>query len=68
MSACSRCGAPFVCANADNTGQPCWCAELPPLIEVPEIPGASCWCPACLKAEMAQRQSALATTKIHNAD
>jgi hypothetical protein len=37
----------------------CWCASLPPLLPVPGKsaaipPGASCLCPDCLKARLAE--------------
>jgi len=55
MSACSRCGAVFSCAMADNADQPCWCTALPAAVPVPGQ-SASCWCPACLKQHIAELQ------------
>ncbi len=56
MSTCTRCGATFSCAMADGgpADQPCWCTELPPVVPVPgsATAGASCWCPACLRAHI----------------
>lgn len=53
MSVCSRCGAAFGCAMADGGTEPCWCTTLPPVVPVPGV-DASCWCPACLRAHIAQ--------------
>jgi len=53
MSQCSRCGAPFGCAMADGNAGPCWCTTLPPVVAVPGA-DAACWCPACLRAHIAQ--------------
>ncbi len=39
---CPKCGASFGCSTSN-----CWCAELPPVIEL--TPGAECYCPTCLK-------------------
>lgn len=51
--ACPRCGATFVCGN--EAGAPtCWCAELPPVLSLPAN-GAGCYCPACLRAIIAQQ-------------
>lgn len=59
MSTCSRCGASFGCAMVDGGAGPCWCTELPPAVPVPEAGGsaaqAACWCPACLRAHIAQQ-------------
>ena len=55
MSVCSLCGAPFSCAPADGVDGPCWCAELPPVMAVPALGADTCWCPACLKAALAER-------------
>ncbi|HBI69847.1 MAG TPA: hypothetical protein DDZ22_12800 [Massilia sp.] len=68
MSLCSRCGAAFGCAMADGGDGPCWCTQLPPVVPVPNVATAAvpasgtgvaaetaCWCPACLKAHIAER-------------
>ncbi len=48
MSQCAQCGAGFNCGIADTpVQQPCWCALLPTLGELPS--GGSCCCPACLQ-------------------
>lgn len=47
MSICSRCGASFGCAMADQLTAPCWCVVLAPVVPMPGV-DASCWCPACL--------------------
>ncbi|WP_084414689.1 cysteine-rich CWC family protein [Chitinibacter tainanensis] len=52
MSECSRCGAEFSCGVVAE--QPCWCQQYPPVLAVPSA-AASCWCPACLAAELAAR-------------
>jgi hypothetical protein len=59
MSICTRCGAPFGCAMADGSSEPCWCTTLPPVVPLPvqdagqgTAPG--CWCPACLRQHIAQ--------------
>ena len=54
MSVCSRCAAEFTCAMADQTGQPCWCAQLPLAPQLPIYPElmkdqASCYCPVCMQ-------------------
>jgi len=57
MSTCARCGADFSCAMADAdpalAAQPCWCTYMPAAVPVPSAPGASCWCPACLRQHIA---------------
>jgi len=53
MSLCNRCGAVFGCAMADGSTEPCWCTALPPVVPVPGVE-AACWCPACLRAHIAQ--------------
>jgi len=68
MSTCSRCGAAFGCAMVDGGDGPCWCTQLPPLVPVPNVAAGdmpvggagaavdtACWCPACLKAHIAQQ-------------
>jgi hypothetical protein len=60
MSICTRCGAPFGCAMADGSTEPCWCTALPPVVPVPAArdaardAGPGCWCPACLRQHIAQ--------------
>jgi hypothetical protein len=39
--------------GAGAAAQPCWCTYLPASLPVPSAPGASCWCPACLKQHIA---------------
>ena len=53
MSLCTRCGAAFGCAMADGADGPCWCTELPPVVPLPGVE-AGCWCPACLRAHIAE--------------
>ncbi len=55
MSTCSRCGASFDCAMADQLDAPCWCVALPAVVPVPGV-DASCWCPVCLKRHIAAQQ------------
>jgi hypothetical protein len=57
MSVCLRCGAPFSCAMLGEMDGPCWCTELPRFLPVPGV-GASCFCPGCLKMEIATQQAA----------
>ncbi|MFZ6847959.1 cysteine-rich CWC family protein [Undibacterium sp. RuRC25W] len=67
MSICQRCQTQFVCAVADNTGQPCWCMVLPALdvSVLPEgsvNPDATCLCAVCLpvwKTELIAAKSKL---------
>ncbi|WP_374486756.1 cysteine-rich CWC family protein [Zoogloea sp.] len=51
---CPACGAAFTCGM--NAGLPeCWCASLPPVLEVPSIaPGdvGACYCPDCLRRRL----------------
>ncbi len=61
MSICSRCGAVFGCAMADGSSEPCWCTTLPPVVPVPGVE-AGCWCPACLRAHIAQAAGATSLT------
>lgn len=61
MSACSRCGAPFLCAMADpGAAEPCWCTALPPVVALPQGPGGACWCRACLQAHIVAAADAAA--------
>lgn len=59
MSTCKRCGAEFNCAMADgNDGGPCWCTAMPPAVPVPSTDtDVTCWCPACLKLHIEQREA-----------
>ena len=65
MSTCKRCGASFNCAMVDgNDGGPCWCTALPPAVPLPSTSAGAdadvtCWCPACLKLHIEQRNAAL---------
>ncbi len=53
---CVRCGASFRCGNV--AGDPtCWCAELPPVMPL-DAAATSCFCPACLREEVARRVAA----------
>ena len=51
-STCSRCGAPFHCAVASGSPQPCWCTQMPAAVPLPAESGAGCWCPACLRQQI----------------
>jgi len=42
---------------ADGNDGPCWCTELPPVVPVPGV-DAACWCPACLRAHIAETDDA----------
>ncbi len=39
--------------SAANPAAPCWCTALPALLPVPQAGAAGCWCPDCLRAEIA---------------
>jgi hypothetical protein len=61
-SRCAQCGAEFRC-GMEGGDKECWCASLPPLMSLPESsatgsPAAGCFCPACLKAKLAQPRPA----------
>jgi hypothetical protein len=66
MSECSRCGKAFSCAMRDGAGDAdaaCWCTQLPflPRAQLPdESEPASCFCPDCLKAWIAEVQGGTA--------
>jgi hypothetical protein len=38
---------------ADGSAGPCWCTELPAIVPLPGV-DAGCWCPACLRAHIAE--------------
>jgi hypothetical protein len=38
---------------ADAGEGPCWCTRLPAVVPLPGI-DAACWCPACLRAHIAE--------------
>ncbi|HEX8477213.1 MAG TPA: cysteine-rich CWC family protein [Telluria sp.] len=59
MSTCTRCGAIFSCAMADNTTGACWCTALPAAVPVPQE-AAGCWCRICLETHIAD----LSRTKL----
>lgn len=53
-STCPQCGAEFRC-GMEGGDERCWCAELPPLPQLPAQSGefaASCLCPACLRGRL----------------
>jgi hypothetical protein len=62
MSACSRCGASFQCGMADAAPsadgaareEACWCTRMPILPPEAYAGSASCLCPACLAAKIAE--------------
>lgn len=54
-STCPRCGKPFTCGMQAGLER-CWCADLP-LIGPPDPEQKGCYCPDCLKALIAERQS-----------
>jgi ribosomal protein L34E len=48
---CPACGAAFTCGMNAGLAE-CWCASLPPALDVPAIPAGdvgACYCPDCLK-------------------
>lgn len=56
---CPGCGAAFTCGM--NAGLPeCWCASLPPILDVPAIPAGdvgACYCPDCLRRRIAEAEA-----------
>ncbi|MYM41346.1 hypothetical protein [Duganella qianjiadongensis] len=56
--------APAIDAASAQSGSsavaeaPCWCTELPMLLPVPVAGASGCWCPDCLRAEIAAQQRA----------
>jgi hypothetical protein len=57
MSICTECGAAFSCGMADaGADQPCWCSSMPklPAEALAASDAATCRCPACLKAWIAE--------------
>jgi hypothetical protein len=66
MSECTRCGAVFACAMADDSSQACWCTTLPAAVPLP-TDAAGCWCRACLEAhiaELTRAKSVQCTTQL----
>lgn len=55
--------APAQTGSSATVEAPCWCTELPMLLPVPVAGAAGCWCPACLRAEIAAQQRAGAADK-----
>ncbi len=55
LGACPRCGREFVCGMSAGMDK-CWCAELPALGRL-DPDASACYCPDCLKALIAERQS-----------
>jgi hypothetical protein len=66
MSACSHCGASFQCGMADaapsaekaGREEPCWCTRMPLLPPEAYAGSASCLCPICLAAKIAEVEQA----------
>jgi hypothetical protein len=59
MSECSLCGVPFTCAATEQTGQACWCNQLPALSmdeqgRLAQQTGGTCVCASCLTSYIAQ--------------
>jgi hypothetical protein len=46
----------FSCAMLGEQDGPCWCTAMPAVLPVPGV-DASCWCPGCLKLQIAAQQS-----------
>jgi len=42
----------------------CWCAELPPVIAVPEREGAGCLCRECLLERIASQRGMNAAERV----
>jgi hypothetical protein len=59
MSTCTRCGAIFSCAMADNIPGACWCTALPAAVPIPQE-AAGCWCRNCLETHIADLSRAQA--------
>ena len=51
---CPKCGATFSC-GAEVVGERCWCNAVPPM---PPPIEKDCFCPQCLKDEVAKRTAA----------
>ena len=49
---CPVCGTQFGCANLGD-GTACWCAALPPLMELNST--SDCLCPDCLKIALQEK-------------
>lgn len=58
---CPACGASFTCGMQAGLAE-CWCAALPPLLEVPAAGEAGCYCPTCLARLVEARQDGSAKT------
>lgn len=54
----ARESAPAPAGSPATAQAPCWCTELPMLLPVPLAGAAGCWCPDCLRAEIAAQQRA----------
>lgn len=52
---CPGCGTKVPCGKAEGKAH-CWCAEFPRIMPVPDVPGTRCFCPECLRREIAARQ------------
>lgn len=50
---CPMCKAEFTCGA--SLAERCWCANLPRVMT--PVDGQSCWCRACLKKQIEQKQS-----------
>lgn len=61
----AREAAPALAQTGSSAAEeaPCWCTELPMLLPVPVAGAAGCWCPDCLRAEIAAQQRAGAAGK-----
>lgn len=66
MSTCSRCQTFFECGMVEATGNPCWCAALPPLPAdaLDDADDTVCLCPSCLRERIAQRVAAATEHEI----
>jgi hypothetical protein len=54
-SLCAKCGTAFSCGMIAGETH-CWCADLPKLIPL-DANADACFCPACLKQEIAALNS-----------
>ena len=52
---CPRCSQTFEC-GADQPDQTCWCMQLPVLKQSDEQQSLDCWCPHCLREELAKNK------------
>jgi hypothetical protein len=60
---CPGCGSEVACGPAPGQ-EHCWCAELPRIMPVPQA-GIICFCPECLRRNIASRERERGTDGGH---